>query len=72
MVIGKLEEEFYAKLVDFIVFGLLGILEYFFVVTVVSISATLLGIPLSGGFTLVAAAIIVGATILTGGMPTEN
>lgn len=72
MVIGQLEEEFYAKLVDFIVFGLLGVLEYFFVVTVVSISATLLGIPLSGGFTLVSAAIIVGATILTGGMPTED
>lgn len=64
-----LAQVFHANLVDFLVFGVLGILEYFLVLTVVWLAASLLGIPLGGGLALIAAAIIVGATILTGGMP---
>lgn len=64
-------ENFDARLLDFVVFGVLGVLQFVFVVFVVSTATPMLGIPASGDFTVLTAGLIAAATILNGGMPKD-
>lgn len=65
-------ENFAARFRGFLVFGILGALQFVFVAFVVWTVSTLFGIGASGGFVVLTAGLVAAATIMNGGMPKDT
>lgn len=69
---GDYKQEFQRKLVDFVVFGVLGIVEFLIVLYAMTVVTPVLGLSAGPAAMMFSAAVMVAATILAGGMPLDN
>lgn len=69
---ADLRETFYPRLVAFLAFGAMGLVEYVLATFVVEIATNLAGLSVAGDTVALAATLVVVGTMVGGGMPPDN